>query len=203
MLINANTVVKSEKIILVPYENHHVPRYHQWMQSKELQQLTASEPLSLEEEYQMQQSWRQDEDKCTFIILDLAIYSPSGKDEDEISAMVGDVNLFFNDEDNKHSAEIEIMIAEPSARRKGFGKETLLCMMQYGVQTLKVQEFTAKIGFSNVASIQLFHKLGFKEVSRSEVFEEVTLKHSVAEQASTPQTGLPVFQIGPYRLKSS
>ena len=37
-------------------------RYHDWMASPELQKLTASEPLSLDEEYQMQESWRQDED---------------------------------------------------------------------------------------------------------------------------------------------
>lgn len=29
------------------------------------------------------------------------------------AAMVGDVNIFMNDLDNPHMAEIEIMIAEP------------------------------------------------------------------------------------------
>lgn len=36
-------------------------RYHKWMTNPELQQLTASEPLTLDEEYQMQKSWRIDE----------------------------------------------------------------------------------------------------------------------------------------------
>lgn len=37
------------------------------MKSPELQQLTASEPLTLEQEYLMQKSWRQDDDSETHL----------------------------------------------------------------------------------------------------------------------------------------
>ena len=34
-----------------------------------------------------------------------------------------------------------------------------------GISSLKVQRFVAKIGFANEKSVQLFTKLGFKEVN--------------------------------------
>ena len=52
-------------MILVPYEKEHVEKYHGWMQSEEILQTTASEPLTIENEYKMQESWREDEDKLT------------------------------------------------------------------------------------------------------------------------------------------
>ncbi len=52
--------------------------------------------------------------------------------------MIGDVNLFFNDNEDPHSAELEIMIAEEGARGKGIGKEALQLMMRYGIGDLKV-----------------------------------------------------------------
>ena len=72
--------------------------------------------------------------------------------------MVGDVNLFFNDPDDPHTAEIEIMIAsnldfiylsfgsptnlliypslDSQCRRKGLGSEALQTMMFYGTLDL-------------------------------------------------------------------
>lgn len=68
MLLNANTVLFNSSICLVPYVKEHVIPYHKWMQSPILQSQTASEPLTLEEEYEMQSSWSTDPQKLTFII---------------------------------------------------------------------------------------------------------------------------------------
>ncbi len=40
------------------------------MKSEELQVATCSEPLSLEEEFAMQQKWESETDKATFVIVD-------------------------------------------------------------------------------------------------------------------------------------
>ncbi|NXD67164.1 NAT9 acetyltransferase, partial [Eolophus roseicapillus] len=178
MKINQNTVLQGKRATLVPYTSAHVPRYHEWMQSEELQRLTASEPLSLEQEYEMQCSWRDDTDKCTFIVLDTEQW-PGQADED---CMVGDVNLFLTDPGDPTLAEIEIMIAEPSYRGRGFGKEATLMMMSYGVRNLGITTFEAKIGQENKASICMFKKLHFKELAVNSVFQEVTLRLDVSDQ---------------------
>ncbi|XP_006814750.2 N-acetyltransferase 9-like protein [Saccoglossus kowalevskii] len=169
MKLNENSLIEGKRVVLVPYKVDHVMKYHEWMQSTELQTLTASEPLTLDEEYDMQQSWWTDENKCTFIVLEKDKWVDSKNSE--IDCMCGDVNLFFNSQDDNSTAEIEIMIAENSCRGKGFGKEALLLMMNYGIQELKVRTYTAKIGCQNENSLALFKKIGFTQVCQKQLLQ--------------------------------
>ncbi|TDG97829.1 hypothetical protein EPR50_G00211970 [Perca flavescens] len=179
MKINENTLLEGHNAVLVPYNAEHVPRYHEWMRSPELQQLTASEPLTLEQEYDMQKSWREDDDKCTFIILDKQRWADTSVEEEQ--CMVGDVNIFLTDPTDPSLAELEVMIAEPSHRGKGIGKEVTRMMMSYGVTKLGVKKFEVKIGLDNQVSVAMFKKLHFQEVSVCKVFKEVTLEMMVDE----------------------
>ncbi|WFC93903.1 hypothetical protein MBRA1_000529 [Malassezia brasiliensis] len=138
---NRATVLVGERVVLVPYRKQHVSKYHEWMQDASLQQLTGSEPLTLAEEYEMQQSWRNDEDKLTFIVL----ARDRDVKQDDLAAllsrspMAGDVNVFFNqvyDDDDEDTVpltygEMEVMIAEPTFRRKGLADEALRMLMYY------------------------------------------------------------------------
>jgi len=69
MRLNYNTVLVGSKVVLIPYLEHHVEKYHAWMEDEALLDATASERLSLEDEYKMQVTWREDPRKLTWIIL--------------------------------------------------------------------------------------------------------------------------------------
>ena len=93
--------------------------------------------------------------------------------------MAGDTNIFLNDPDHPDHAEIEIMVAEPGSRGKGLAHEALQLFMAYAASRLGIRMFTAKVGEANAASLALFAKLGFVEVKRVPVFQEVHLQLAV------------------------
>ncbi|KAJ8919815.1 hypothetical protein NQ315_006344 [Exocentrus adspersus] len=193
MHINKDTIIIGKNVVLVPYRKEHVLRYHEWMQSEELQALTASEPLTLEEEYEMQKSWLMDENKCTFIVLDKSKYEATGS---ETESMIGDTNLFFANCDDKLCAEAEIMIAEMWARGRRCGWEAMLLMFMYGIDTLGVKQYVVKISYSNRISANMFKTMGFEEISRSDVFQEITCSKIVDEAwASWLRTCLGDFKV--------
>ncbi|GAN05913.1 N-acetyltransferase 9 isoform X2 [Mucor ambiguus] len=200
-----------EKVALVPYKPEHVPKYHEWMKSPFLQEMTASEPLTLEEEYEMQESWHQDEEKLTFIVTSLPNDdSRSLKDipETEIkdnTVMIGDVNIFFNDQDQDPTfGEIEVMIAEPDYRRTGRGREALKIIMGYALQVIGLKTFHAKISLKNDPSINLFQsKFGFYEIAVSTVFQEITLEWTLLGPSSTAKVDEYGNEIEAYGSKAT
>lgn len=146
------SAISTPSILLVPYSAHHVPTYHTWMADPELQAATASEPLSLSEEYAMQASWRNDADKLTFIacLPSASAHAGSVKIQPQVDdgpeRMIGDINLFLfrlEDEDDETSdsaasskqepiiGEIELMIARKDLRRQGYGRKALLSFIDY------------------------------------------------------------------------
>ncbi|KAF2499663.1 hypothetical protein BU16DRAFT_524122 [Lophium mytilinum] len=158
MLLNEKTAILTLKVLLVPYSEHHVPTYHEWMQDEALQKATASEPLTLSEEYAMQRSWRLDHDKLTFIVCTAPTLRPqvvTPTEHDAPDRMLGDVNLFLceadddEDDDAEESlkeedavkersiiGEIEIMIARKELQGSGYGKAVLLAFLAYIVSNI-------------------------------------------------------------------
>lgn len=193
MLVNEHTAIRSNKLTLVPYTKSHVPEYHEWMQDPEIQMATASEPLTLGKEYAMQESWRKDGDKLTFMITKVA-----GEEA------IGDVNLFIStrdDDDGKQSVvgELELMIARKEEQRKGHGRAAILLFLayilshqaailgEYGLEHDRQSKeafdfFSVKIGEGNSRSTKLFESLGFRKVKdEANYFGEFELRLPVDE----------------------
>jgi RimJ/RimL family protein N-acetyltransferase len=184
MKINKNHRILSEKVILVPYQKHHVLKYHDWMAIDEIQDLTCSEPLTLDEEYEMRLKWQEDTDKLTFIILSKDLFrNESGEQKDkEVKSMIGDVNVFIIDDEDglEKEAEMEIMIVNHEFRGKGMGSEAVRLMIKYCLEhltnELNLKRFVVKIDEQNVPSIKMFEKLGFSLCKHIQVFKQVVLK---------------------------
>ncbi|KAK4164901.1 GNAT domain-containing protein [Cladorrhinum sp. PSN259] len=154
MRLNEHTAVSTANTLLVPYDHRHVLTYHAWMEDPAIQEATASEPLTLEEEYENQTSWRASHDKLTFIIcqpLSLSSDSPGSSNSDSNiikagahdspSTMIGDINLFlYPDEEEEEESpgvpkfcvgEVDIMIAGAQHRGKGLGREVVKVFLKY------------------------------------------------------------------------
>ncbi|XP_076248964.1 alpha/beta-tubulin-N-acetyltransferase 9-like [Calliopsis andreniformis] len=95
--------------------------------------------------------------------------------------MIGDTNLFFNEPEQPGSAEAEIMIADVAHRGMKRGWEAMILMLLYGINTLNVTRYIAKIKLDNEKSITMFTKLKFQEVGKSQVFQECTLGKTVSQ----------------------
>ena len=181
MRLNENTVIKGSKCSLVPYTREYVKQYHGWFASDpSLLETTGSELLTLEEEFENQESWRTDETKLTFLIRDETIAG---------SPLCGDINCFFSDFEKDYfveqvveaesnpiglMGEINLMIAEKESRRKGIAHEALVLFIDYmKVHFPNLRAIIAKIQMSNYPSIKLFEKMGFVVFKRVECFQEI------------------------------
>ena len=191
--------IQTKHLVLREYTKELVETYHKWMQDPWLRDMTASELLSIEDEYKAQEEWLHDINKQTFIIFDKLIQSETilKSINQNTAGMCGDVNLFIMDSDASESysliesdipvlaAEIMIMIAEPWARRKGYATEAVHAMMHFGIQVRGIRRFVAKIDDSNQASIGLFTQLGFRVAKKMPYFSEIHMALDITADIET------------------
>jgi GNAT superfamily N-acetyltransferase len=180
------------------------------MQDEEIQAATASEPLTLAEEHAMQQSWRQDADKLTFItgVPNHDLPNNQAIRGGEGYAAIGDINLFittdFDDRTGRDAlvGELELMVAKKDMQGQGLGRAALLLFLQYviakeggilaeyqgprggGARRGGKQHFDylrVKIGKDNWRSLRLFRGLGFSQVGGVSYFGEIELRCKMGE----------------------
>jgi len=174
-------MLRGDRCVLVPYGVDHVPTYHAWMQQQEMLDATASERLTLEQEYANQISWTQDPHKLTFIILDPTL--PPTPTATSAGGMCGDINLFRHSYLPPHTAELEIMIAHTASQRRGIATQAIHLTMAWAAREWGVQRCVVKVGGGNERSLSLFRdKLGWTVTQYVDVFDEYEIwSHPVNE----------------------
>lgn len=78
---------------------------------------------------------------------------------------IGTIDMFDFDSYHKR-AGIGILIANESYRRKGYGSMALTCLIDYCFKTLLLHQLYCNILENNCESVELFKKLGFKEIGK-------------------------------------
>lgn len=74
---------------------------------------------------------------------------------------IGVCGLTHVDKENKH-AYVAIIIGEIKYQNKGFGKEILQILMNYGFHKIKLHKIVAEVFGYNQTSVKFFEKLNFR-----------------------------------------
>jgi diamine N-acetyltransferase len=78
---------------------------------------------------------------------------------------IGTIDIFDFDPFHKR-AGMGVLIADKEFRRKGYASMALTCLIDYCFKTLLLHQLYCNILENNCESIDLFKKLGFKEIGR-------------------------------------
>ena len=122
--------------------------------------------------------------------------------EENLDAMIGDVNLFLSEVDDSDEsdteenakiteaetsqettpstpliqAEVDIMIARQDFQGKGLGRAATCAMLLYGATELNIHRFFCRINEDNTNSIRLFKAIGFAQCNYAACFKQVELE---------------------------
>ncbi|KAJ6263398.1 N-acetyltransferase [Drechslerella dactyloides] len=176
-----------------------------------LREATASERLTLAEEYAMQRAWREDVDKLTFIlclpsprIQDIILrnseaptailnekYTVIGGSDDTSDLLIGDVNLFLYEDDEGLDGEvpkgmvgeIEVMIARAEHQGQGLGKIAVLTFMLYVLrhQERMLNQSNGSSAGSQKVLKRLRVKIGKDNVKSLVLFQKLGFKRTAEE----------------------
>ena len=79
--------------------------------------------------------------------------------------LIGSISIHNIDNLNR-TAFIGIFIGEEEYRNKGYGAEAVRLLIEYGINTLNINNIALTVHADNYAAIACYKKVGFKEVGR-------------------------------------
>jgi len=83
----------------------------------------------------------------------------------EGNEMIGNISLMEINNKNR-TATVGLFIGEETRRGKGYGTQAIKLLLQYGYETLNINNFMLHVHGDNERAIACYKKVGFKEIGR-------------------------------------
>ncbi len=142
-------MLKGPRLTLRAITPDDLPRYVAWLNDVEVtRHLTIYLPMNLDDEEEWYQ--RQRKDPTT---LNLAIETETGEH-------IGSVGLMKIDH-RTQSAELGIVIGAKEHWGKGYGREAITVLLEYGFHTLNLNRITLRVDADHPAAIRCYQNCGF------------------------------------------
>lgn len=140
--------VKGDRLYLSPINIDDAEIYTKWLNDKEIaENLGSSRMINLESE----REWiKKNRDYHKFAIV--------LRDSDKLIGNCG----FDNIDPINRTATLAIFIGDKNEQNKGYGREALKCLLNYGFNTLNLNNVMLTVFSFNERAIKTYKKLGFK-----------------------------------------
>lgn len=138
-------------IYLSPMNIEDAPLYVKWLNNKEVSENIGRDNITVTLEYEKEWIKKNQSSYVFAIVL---------KEKD---ILIG--NCGFNEIDLIHKkATLGIFIGDSENRGKGYGKEAIKLLLDYGFNNLNINNIMLKVYSFNTKAIKCYESLGFKKI---------------------------------------
>ena len=152
-------ILHGEKVTLRPIAASDLPRFVRWLKNDAVRKGISGNPKG--PTTQQEKAWFESLPKKKKDEKHFAIDTQNG-------LHIGSASLRLNTTHKR--AEIGILIGDAHAWGKGYGRETMLLLMRYGFEKLKLHRIDLGVYAYNTRAIALYKKLGFTLEGRKRDF---------------------------------
>lgn len=169
----AKTLLRGERVYIGAFETGDAAIIARWSRDAEYLRRLGSAPTRPESEADISkliEEWRADKTGYNFTIRRIA--------DDVIIGTVGLFGILWN----HRTAWIGIGIGEPAYQGKGYGREAMALVIDYGFAELNLHRIQLNVYSYNTPAIRVYEALGFQR--------EATLRQSVQRDGNVYDTYL-------------
>ncbi len=154
MDINLKSLLKAERLRLTALNERDIPSMEEWYNNLDflrLYDMTMAFPKSSAQLYEMLNEKRKSNNSYIFAIRTL--------EEDKFVGVAGFENILWNN----GTAVVFVGLGDEESRGKGYGKEAMQMVLNFGFQELNLHRIQLDVLSYNKPAIALYEKLGFKK----------------------------------------